>query len=176
MGLFEKIKKINEKQKELQNKKMKMVAQLYHLEGISNLNEGEKVMLELNPTDNTIYIGKSIIGKNKNNATILNMDKFEYVESTTVSEIQEKNKSVIGRAVVGSLLGPIGAVVGGISGVGSKKKENNRNILIIGYSSNGQERQVSFIDGKGTMNYKILYNELKKYENKKEQKSGQTEL
>lgn len=38
-------------------------------------------------------------------------------------QLGTEDKSVIGRAVVGGLLlGPLGAVVGGISGVGSKTK------------------------------------------------------
>jgi hypothetical protein len=36
---------------------------------------------------------------------------------------EEKDKSVLGRALVGGLvLGPVGAIVGGMSGIGSKKK------------------------------------------------------
>lgn len=180
MGFFDKMKELNEKQKEhmnrAKNKKNKAIAQLYHLEGLPNQNQGEKISLELDPKEEKLFMNKAGFGVKKEDATVLDIDKVEYVESTTVSEIEEKNKSVIGRAVVGSLLGPIGAVIGGISGVGSKKKENNRNILIIGYSSNGEERQISFMDDKGTIGYNLLYKELKKYVSDGEQKTGQTEL
>lgn len=180
MGFFDKIKELNKKQQEhmkkAQSKKNKVHAQLFHLEGLPNVKEGEKISLELNPKDNKLYMGKVLILNKKEDATVLDMDKVEYVESTTVAEIKEKNKSVIGRAVVGSLLGPVGAVIGGISGVGSKKKENNRNILIIGYKSNGKERQISFIDDKGGLIYNLLYKELKKYVVEEIQGTGQTEL
>lgn len=45
-----------------------------------------------------------------------------------------KNKSVIGRAVVGGLiLGPLGAVVGGISGVGNKYKKLGNYLFVINF-------------------------------------------
>ena len=52
---------------------------------------------------------------------ILDVDDIESIDILT--EEQAKNKSVIGRAIVGGVLfGGVGAVVGGLSGVGQKKK------------------------------------------------------
>jgi hypothetical protein len=46
----------------------------------------------------------------------------QYTDEPSLIKYVEKEKSVIGRALVGTLLaGPIGAIVGGISGVGTKK-------------------------------------------------------
>lgn len=56
------------------------------------------------------------------------------VGTASEKEIIEQDKSVIGRAAVGGLLlGPLGAVVGGLSGTGSKKKTSYRNFFIINY-------------------------------------------
>lgn len=52
---------------------------------------------------------------------ILDVDVIEAIDILT--EEEAKNKSVIGRAIVGGVLfGGVGAVVGGLSGVGQKKK------------------------------------------------------
>lgn len=52
---------------------------------------------------------------------VLDVDKIESIDILT--EEQAKNKSVIGRAIVGGVLfGGVGAVVGGLSGVGQKTK------------------------------------------------------
>lgn len=55
---------------------------------------------------------------------------------TTQQELSVKSKSVIGRGVVGGIiLGPIGAIVGGMSGIGSKTKTINKPYLVINYWS-----------------------------------------
>ncbi|SBV94863.1 conserved hypothetical protein [uncultured Dysgonomonas sp.] len=56
------------------------------------------------------------------------------IKTASKGEIVSANKSVIGRAVAGGLiLGPLGAIVGGMSGIGSKDKFVDRYYLIINY-------------------------------------------
>lgn len=64
------------------------------------------------------------------------------------SEIVEKSRSVIGRAIAGGLLfGGVGAVVSGISGTGTKQKEKPHFYLIISYTSkDGQDAFLQFED------------------------------
>lgn len=64
------------------------------------------------------------------------------------TEVVKKDRSVIGRAVAGGLLfGGVGAVVGGMSGVGKKEKEVTRLLLIISYTSkDGEEAFLQFED------------------------------
>ncbi|WP_110932383.1 hypothetical protein [Paenibacillus bouchesdurhonensis] len=61
----------------------------------------------------------------------------EHIHETEI-KLDEKEKSVILRAVMGgALLGPIGAIVGGISGVGNKKVEEKieQNYIQIEYEN-----------------------------------------
>lgn len=53
---------------------------------------------------------------------------------TTQERIIDENKSVIGRAIVGGLLlGPVAAIIGGISGIGTKQTLKGKYYLIINY-------------------------------------------
>lgn len=48
--------------------------------------------------------------------------KVEYADRSTLIKYAEQEKSVIGRAIAGALIaGPVGAIVGGMSGIGTKK-------------------------------------------------------
>ena len=56
------------------------------------------------------------------------------IEKTSSAEIIKTNKSVIGRAVVGNLImGPLGAIVGGMSGLSTKDKLQVIQYLIINF-------------------------------------------
>ena len=53
---------------------------------------------------------------------------------TSKTELAKDNKSVIGRSIVGAvLLGPLGAIIGGMSGIGYKEKLADEHYLIINY-------------------------------------------
>lgn len=69
------------------------------------------------------------------------------------TEVVKKDRSVIGRAVAGGLLfGGVGAVVGGMSGVGKKEKEVTRLLLIISYTS--KDGEDAFLQFEDTRRYK----------------------
>ena len=71
----------------------------------------------------------------------------DVVYSAEVEEIQ-KSKSSIGRAVAGGMLfGGVGAVVGAISGTGTKTKKERHFYFIIAYTSaQGEEKFLQFED------------------------------
>lgn len=84
-------------------------------------------------------------------------DKIMIVKAMSETEVLEANKSVIGRAVVGGLLlGGLGAIVGGISGVGTKRKKGKtNNYLIINYLNKDNEPNV--ISFKNNLNIIALH-------------------
>jgi|SRR5690606_1242986 len=97
-----------------------------HMHGIDFLDSQSKVSLFF--TDEKLVIesgGKSIV---------LKYEQITAIEPIRHSDLITKDKSVIGRGVVGGvLLGPIGALVGGMSGIGKKKQYGD--FLFINYQS-----------------------------------------
>lgn len=93
------------------------------------------------PINGEIHVNSHINGIKLSSVPWLGSAYFEIhnsqiisLKQTTLSKISEMDKSVIGRAVVGGLiLGPIGAVVGGMSGIRNKKKIVDKNYLVINY-------------------------------------------
>lgn len=103
-----------------------------HVEGLQFFDQEERLNVTWNKNDKEL-IFESLMNKKKP-VVKLNLKKIIYVDVATEKEIIEKDKTVIGRAAVGTLLaGPLGAVIGGMSGIGSKKKSKDRKIAVIGY-------------------------------------------
>ena len=75
------------------------------------------------------------------------------IKQTSREELSKSDKSVIGRAVVGGLiLGPLGAIVGGMSGIGSKEKLKNQHYLVINYwDKETKSAQTLLISGDKTL-------------------------
>ncbi|NQX65712.1 hypothetical protein HQN90_06195 [Paenibacillus alba] len=71
-----------------------------------------------------------------------------FLESTvtTEKEIVSQSKSVIGRGIVGGVLfGPAGLLLGGMSGIGDKKKTKVSDVYIVSYLSSAEEvRNITF--------------------------------
>jgi nucleoside permease NupC len=84
----------------------------------------------------------------KKEVVSLKYDQITDVFYGLKTELKEKNKSVIGRAIVGgALLGPLGAIIGGTSGVGKKSKRDTKTYFIISYlDSKGNDKLISAED------------------------------
>lgn len=103
------------------------------------------VQLEANDTEEKIYFTIPFI---KKEPITLAYKQVTNIEMFTEDQIKEKDKSVIGRALVGGILiGPLGAIIGGISGAGTKKKKKNKLFVVINYvSKDGETNVISFED------------------------------
>ena len=107
---------------------------LTHIDGLSGYGKGVKVKFSKNTEEINIDKTYSIPTKNIE-STIFNSSK----------ELTEHQKNVIGRSLIGGLLlGPLGAVVGGISGVGTQKETTMIWIITINYKEYGNSKTAIF--------------------------------
>lgn len=111
--------------------------------GIDNLFtiENEVVNVTIDRLNGKLLIVSRL---NKKRSASLALNKITDVRDVTDVQIKEVDKSVVGRAVVGGLLmGPLGSIIGGMSGIGGKKEvQSKHHFVIISYESNGASRQI----------------------------------
>lgn len=87
-----------------------------------------------------LIFNEHLLIESEQNSFKININQIKGAFVNTEKEIIEKEKSVIGRAVVGGVtLGPIGAIIGGISGVGTKSENIHHLLLIITYINSSNE-------------------------------------
>lgn len=101
--------------------------------GVYNTNENTitsipngKIKVLLHTHGVRIFAGVKIL--DIHNSQIIN------IVNTTYAQLTQVKKSVIGRAIVGHLImGPIGAIVGGMSGIGTKDKKREAQYAVINF-------------------------------------------
>lgn len=87
--------------------------------------------------DDRITFFQSPIGQTA--SISLRLDQISDTGVYTDKEIIEKSKNVVGCAAVGSLFGPAGAIVGAISGVGTKQQTKVLHYYTITFTSSSGE-------------------------------------
>jgi len=104
-------------------------------DGLSTIKKGALIRATLEESELTIKPSFS-----KQEPSHLKYNQIVNVGVVREEEIIEKSKSVLGRAVVGGLvLGPLGAIVGGISGTGKKEKTKLKAYFVINYKSSHED-------------------------------------
>ena len=108
-----------------------------------------------------IEIRQIVGGKN---VAQLSYSQVTAAEKVNEQQIAEHDKSVIGRAVVGGVvLGPLGAVVCGMSGVGKKQKTVYKDFFVINYTAaSGELSTLSFEMVGPPVGFAPFLSELKK--------------
>lgn len=132
-----------------------------HVDGINGLANGSSVTLLLDEENKRILFDRKRTGEN---IAMLSYKQLCGIKTMTESEVHEATKSVIGRAAVGGvLLGPLGAIVGGMSGVGTKKNETKRYFVVINYhpSSSPEETCVISLEPEGFARWDTVFLKLK---------------
>ena len=117
-----------------------------HYEGL-NVRNGASVIVRL-----TNYNLQICDVKKK---PIFNISLKDIINVAIISdkEIIEKDKSVIGRGIVGNVLfGGAGLILGGLSGLNKKQVVQNVDYLIINYKENGEDKVVSLYANEGIIN------------------------
>jgi len=111
-----------------------------HIEGIGLANK----------TECELYLFSDKIQIDSNGRKFeIPLSRVRAVEYKSEQELHEKSKSVVGRAIIGTLLVPgLGTIVGGMSGIGTKKTTGQMNFyLIINFTdANGQLSGVTFLN------------------------------
>ncbi len=83
---------------------------------------------------------------NKENHFDIHDSQIIKVFKSTQEDLILQNKSVIGRAAAGGLLlGPFGAIIGGMSGLGTKSKSKKSVFLIINYKLSKNNEPASLV-------------------------------
>lgn len=110
---------------------------------IAGLGLGEGAECEIWSFTDRLQIRDKETGQTFN----LAIGKIRAIEAKTETEIREVGKSVLGRAIVGNLIVPgLGAIVGGMTGVGTtKKKGPEHHYLIVNYvDAHGEVQGITF--------------------------------
>lgn len=101
-----------------------------HLYGVPGLGQKEIVKL--------FFADDRLIIRAKKRTFELNYEKLTAIKAAKETDLVKADKSVLGRAAVGGLvLGPLGAIVGGMSAVGGKKNVRGE-LLILNYLPDGK--------------------------------------
>lgn len=102
-----------------------------HVNGVSWMSAGAAVTVTLDDSSQQLEIKMRVF---KGNPAYLPYSQITSIGVVSEKEVIEHNKSVLGRAAVGGLVfGPLGAIVGGMSGTGTKQKVQNKYFFVINY-------------------------------------------
>lgn len=125
----------------VKEKKVKVLklTDITHIEGISSLREEEKCELNVNDSD-------LIVVSNIGNFNI-SLDRIVNAGILSKKEMESKNKSVLGRAMVGSLIGL--GFIGALSGIGQKVKKKYNYFLVINYKDKNTKEIKLLVFGLG---------------------------
>lgn len=108
-----------------------------HLEGISLLNENERCTL--------IADGEILKIEAQSGNFNIALDRITNLNFMTKDEMVAKNKSVVGRSLVGGVVG-LGAL-GAISGIGQKMVKETNYFVVINYKAKDTEETKTILFG-----------------------------
>lgn len=140
----------------------------FYINGIDLYNKNIPTTLSLDKNKQSLVIES----KEPNYPTyIISFKQIIATNVLTENEILQEDKSVVSRAIVGGvLLGPLGTIIGGMSGVGNKTNKQIHYYLIINYKNKDGEIKIISFETAGFSNWRSFIKELKNYIPTDEQK------
>jgi len=116
---------------------------IVHVDGIPLLGAGKRILMKL-------YIDKIIIdavGEKEKYSYKIKINSINNIKIKTETEISERERHVLARAVAGGLLfGGVGAIVGAVSGVPGKQTKTDHNFLVLDYTDKeGNQKSLMFL-------------------------------
>ena len=113
---------------------------LVYVDGIESYNKGTSIVLSLDDENKNMQMKARVY---KKPPVFLNFGQIIGVGVISEKDIIEKSKNTVGRAVAGGVvLGPLGAIIGGMSGIGNKKKNETHYFMVVNYKSKDEEIKV----------------------------------
>ncbi|MBW9145868.1 hypothetical protein K2F40_08745 [Clostridium sp. CM028] len=129
------------------------------VDGIDGYSKETLVSLTIDNDKQCLTINARVF---KNPPIHLMLEQITGVQRISKSNIIQKNKSTVGRAAVGGvLLGPLGAIVGGMSGIGDKHTTETKYYMVINYKSQSRDVKVLSFKMVGFSNWPSFIKELK---------------
>lgn len=155
----------------LRSKKGSIISDYFQLqEDIAGFSKGYMY-------DVALYYDHLEITSMQKRKLLLNYDQITDVFYGGKTELAQKPKSVIGRALVGGMIfGGAGAVIGAVSGTGTKTEKKTHLYFIISYtSSDGEDKYIQFEDTRMYKGFK-LSKKLKEFTHVEPVSTGDVQL
>lgn len=121
-----------------------------HYEGLG-IRQGASCIVKLSNYELKLcdIKGRPIVG--------ISLKDISNVAIISDKEIIEKDKSVIGRGIVGNVLfGGAGLILGGLSGLQKKQVEQNIDYLIINYKENSEDKVINVYANEGVIDKSFM--------------------
>lgn len=143
-------------------RKKELSVLMEHIEGIQGIG---KTACRISFDDEFVKIEQmtlSITGAKPVRTFKIKISEVIAFDIINQKNVEQKSKSVVGRGIAGGIVfGPVGLLLGGLSGTGSKTKVNNKNFLVISYGAD-EIKTLTFVGYDGRLGYFDLAKEFKK--------------
>jgi len=142
--------------KYLSNQKLKGIVKIMSFKHIEGMDLASGIDVNISFSEGTIQIDD----------IILRTSSVERLAISSSKQLVEQEKSVMGRAIIGSAFGGIGAIVGGMSGINDGSKETRLIHYLTMTFKDGSSAIFSFKNDSDRFNLDGVINRVREYQQK----------